>query len=188
MAERHSLNQMSQSPPMLDQLRCPEKSDDGHFFRKRRSRVDGTCPSARCSGGVALAPDPPGCRSAVASSTASRTSRPSSSPPVTRGRVREHQPGCAARRSRHRSVRAGDLRPCPRLRACPQDPREGGPRCAAGLHLSPGQRPAFSPAAARGPLRGQGRPRTLHRAWNGGRARQCQGNRHRTTDRRARRS
>jgi len=30
MAERHNLNQMSQSPPMLDQLRCPENSDDGH--------------------------------------------------------------------------------------------------------------------------------------------------------------
>ena len=30
MAERHNLNQMSQSPPMLGQLRCPENSDDGH--------------------------------------------------------------------------------------------------------------------------------------------------------------
>ena len=30
MVERHNLNQMSQSPPMLGQLRCPENSDDGH--------------------------------------------------------------------------------------------------------------------------------------------------------------
>ena len=67
----------------------------------------------------------PGCRSAAAFSIAPRTSRPTSSPPATRewGNERRRHPG--AGRLGDLGFCAGGLRRHARVRAAPQDPREG---------------------------------------------------------------